>query len=388
MIFWILIGLLTLVTVSVVVIPVFGNAKKLDSPLEYDKEIYKARLKEIEQERTLGTISEREYENSLAEEGKRLLMLASSDSNNDVAYKPTSQKSAVLGALFAAILVPLIALTAYFNLGAINTPDQPLQARLDADPRGQSLLVLLQRAENQLAKNPDDGRGWLIVAPVYMRMGRVQESITAYRNVIRILGPTPELQTSLGEAIAVAANGEIDKEALELFKKAADADPASLKPRFFMAIALNQSEEFEKAVPAWQNLIKNSPTDSPWLDVARQQLKLAQGKIGNNIPDAVSNAPVADSNAPGNPTAEDIEAAGQLSTDDRQSFINSMVERLSAELEENPQNKAGWQRIIRSYTVLGRKDEALAAIEKAMQVFEDDKNFMTELEQNKQALVN
>ncbi len=380
MIFWILIGLLTLVTVSAIVFPVFGNAKMLDSPLDYDKEIYKARIKEIEQERTLGTINEQEYENSLNEEGKRLLILASSNPGDDVDYQPVSRKSAVLGALFAAIVIPSIALAAYFNLGSINNPDQPLQARLDADPRGQSLLELLQRAENQLSKNPDDGRGWLIVAPVYMRMGRAQEAAIAYRNAIRLTGPTAELRTSLGEAIAVAGGGVVDEEALELFNKATQEDPASLKPKFFIAIALNQSGEFDKAVTAWESLIEGSPPESPWLEVARQQLQLAQGKTEKITP--------VEGDAPGNPTAEDIEAAGQLSKGDRQDFINSMVERLAIELEENPQNKAGWQRIIRSYTVLGRKDEALSAIEKAMQVFKADESFMTELEQNKQALVN
>ena len=372
MTFWIIAGLITLVAAGVTIIPVFGSSQTPDQPLEYDKEIYKARVSEIEEERALGKIDEKQYEYALAEEGRRFLALASSSSGKQTLHHKIANKGAVIGAVFAALLIPAIAISVYYNLGSLNSPDQPLQARLDADPKGQSVEELLQRAENQLIKKPQDGRGWLVVAPVYMRLGRTKEAATAYRNAIRILGPTAKLQTLLGEALTVEAGGVVTQEANELFLKASASDPDNAKPLFFLGISLNQSGDFEKATKVWNDLIAKSPTNAPWLKVARQQLQLAQSNLGAKIP--------------GNPTSKDIQAAGELSSDERQEFINSMVERLAGELEEDPQNKPGWQRIIRSYIVLGRKNEALVAIEKAQQIFKDDADFITELEKNKLAL--
>ncbi len=397
MIFWIIAGLITLATIGVTIYSAIGSgfgtkigeAQTHDSPLDYDKEIYKARLKEIDEELATGLINNNEYDNAIAEEGRRFLALASSASKTPGANDLTDGKSgeprtplnpAIIGAVFALILIPLISLPVYYKLGSVDMPDHPLKARLDADPKGQSIGILLQRAENQLIKKPDDGRGWLVVAPVYMRLNRPGDAATAYRNAIRILGASAELQTSLGEALTVAAGGVISEEADELFRKAAASDPDNAKPLFFLGIGLNQAGEYEKAAILWKNLIDKSPEDASWLGLARKQLELAQISLGVKLPDNSS------ASAPGNPDAEDVKAAGQLSSAERQEFINSMVERLAEELQENPQNKPGWQRIIRSYTVLGRKSDALAAIKTAQQLFKDDSEFIIELEQNRAAL--
>ena len=374
MTFWIIAGVVTLITIAITLLPVLSTAQTAGSVLEFDKEIYKARLTEIEQEFKAGKINEAEYKYTLAEEGRRFLALASTATKKEKSSGRKLNNSTSLGVVFALVTIPVVAILGYNQWGSLNALDRPLQARLDADPRGQTVQELLQRAERQLSKRPDDARGWLVVAPVYMRLNRPADAANAYRNAIRISGATAELQTALGEALSVAASGVVTEEARALFASAVEKEPDNAKASFFLAIALNQSADFEKSISAWQDLIKKSPPNAPWLDVARKQLEFAQSQLN---PDA-----------PGNPTAQDIEEAGSLSKGDRQEFINSMVNRLKDELLENPQNKPGWQRIIRSYTVLGRKDDALNAIKTARSVFKDDKEFLAELERNERALKN
>lgn len=372
MTFWIIAGLLTLIITVITILPVFSRSQNIGSSLDYDKEIYKARIGEIETERDLGKITEREYDYTLAEEGRRLLALENASNSSSGFDFQNSNKPAIFSSLIALILIPAITFAGYSKWGEVDRSDLPLQARLDADPRGQSIQTLLQRAENQLQKNPSDGRGWLVVAPVYMRLNRPKDAANAFRNAIRILGPTADLQTQLGEAIAASASGVVTEEALQLFEKAAKSDPQNIKPKFFLAIAKNQAGQFEQAVVAWDDLIKNSPENAPWLNVARQQLQLAKSKLN---PDT-----------PGNPTQEDIKSAGELSTQDRQDFINSMVDRLAGELQDNPENKPGWRRMIRSLTVLRRNDDLRDAIVTAQGVFRDDLEFLKELEDANRAL--
>ena len=372
MIFWIIAVLVTVLSIGIIVFPIFGSRQMSGSALDFDKEIYKARLKEIDEERKLGSIDEQRYQYAVAEEGRRFLALVDKSGISKYSTILKSGNASKFGFIFTILIVPLVALGGYSKLGSVNTADQPLQTRLEADPRSQSVEVLLKRAENQLIQNPDDGRGWLVIAPVYIRLGRHQDGVLAYRNAIRVLGSTTELQIALAEALTVSGGGVVSEEANELFSKAALAEPDNIKPMFFLAIALNQVGKYEEAVAAWNKLIEKSPKNAPWLKVARQQLRGAQKELGIELP--------------GNPTAQDIEDAQQLSKDERSEFINSMVERLAEELEENPQNKPGWQRIIRSYRVLKRKSDALAAINKAQKIFKDDKAFLEELETNKLAL--
>ena len=51
--------------------------------------------------------------------------------------------------------------------------------------------------------------------------------------------------------------------------------------------------------------------------------------------------------------------AQQMSGDEQQTMIRSMVERLAARLKENPDDLEGWVRLERAYQVLG--DTAKAA---------------------------
>jgi|GEM_PF-291831 len=372
MIFWIVAISITLVSIGIIVSPILRSSQPSGTALDFDKEIYQARLKEIEEERKLGSIDEERYQYAVAEEGRRFLALAEKSADRNSAAFLNSKKPGLYGLIFTILIVPLVALGGYAKMGSVAMPDQPLQARLEADPRNQSVEVLLKRAENQLIKNPDDGRGWLVIAPVYMRLGRHQDGVLAYRNAIRVLGSTTALKVALAEALTVSGGGVVSEEANQLFRQAAEAEPENIKAMFFLAIAFNQVGKYQEAVAAWEKLIAKSSPKDPWLRVARQQLQLAQTKLGIEVP--------------GNPTAQDIEDAKQLSGDERNDFINSMVENLAEELAENPQNKPGWQRIIRSYTVLKRKDDALAAIKKAQELFKDDKTFLEELEKNKQAL--
>jgi cytochrome c-type biogenesis protein CcmH len=75
-------------------------------------------------------------------------------------------------------------------------------------------------------------------------------------------------------------------------------------------------------------------------------------------------------NAPG-PTQEDVENAQDLTADERQAFILSMVERLAARLEDEPNDLDGWMRLGNAYSVLGDNVQAIAALERAETLLSD-----------------
>ncbi len=362
--FWIILALVTVIAVAVVALPILRAGQVRIEPLDHDREVYRARLGEIDHDLELGRISSAEAGAARAEAGRRLLALAGEEAGAS-ADGPRAA-SGRLALVACAIAIPLISLGVYWQVGAPGQPDQPLLARLSADPSGQSIEALLRRAELRLADDPDDGRGWRVVAPVYLRLGRIDEAVHAYRNAIRTLGETPALQTDLAEALSIAAGGVITQEAHALFSAAAQADPAALKPRLFLAMAMSQAGDFADAIPAWERLIDAAPAQAEWLPLARHQLEIARGTVAGD--------------APGDPTAEDIEAAGQMSAEDRTQMVETMVASLADRLAEDPDNQAGWRRLIRSYMVLGRVDEARAAIATARGHSDGDAQFTAYLD--------
>jgi cytochrome c-type biogenesis protein CcmH len=65
------------------------------------------------------------------------------------------------------------------------------------------------------------------------------------------------------------------------------------------------------------------------------------------------------------PTAEQVEAAQQLSVEERTSMIESMVASLAERLEDEPNDIEGWIRLARSYDVLKRPIDTRDALARA-----------------------
>ena len=76
----------------------------------------------------------------------------------------------------------------------------------------------------------------------------------------------------------------------------------------------------------------------------KQQLAALAGQLG------------LEGEAPRGPTEEDVKAAQEMSPEDRQEMIESMVTQLAERLQENPNDLAGWTRLVRSDTILGKQD--------------------------------
>ena len=69
-----------------------------------------------------------------------------------------------------------------------------------------------------------------------------------------------------------------------------------------------------------------------------------------------------------------------MSDEDRNEMVETMVASLADRLVENPDNRAGWRQLIRSYMVLGRIDEARAAIATARGHAAGDAQFLADLD--------
>ena len=258
------------------------------------------------------------------------------------------------------LAVPLVSWGIYAAIGSPDLPSQPLAARLEKNPADSTVDELVARAEAHLAANPADGRGWDVLAPIYVRLGRYGEAVTAYRNAIRLDGASGARESGLGEAIAGAAGGMVTADAQAAFSRALELEPGQPKASFYLATALAQEGKLAEAVAAWQAMLTALPADSPWRERGR-----AGGGGGEH------QACRSRKRAPG-PTQEQIDAAAGMSAEDRNAMIETMVAGLDERLRQNPRDLEGWTRLVRSYHVLGRADAARDALKRGMAALGED----------------
>ncbi|HEV7308234.1 c-type cytochrome biogenesis protein CcmI [Ensifer sp.] len=354
MLFWILVATLTAAVAIVLILPLMRSGDAPSSPHSHDVEVYRDQLDELKRDQDSGLIGADDAELARAEVARRLLAAGDSDRDGQPVAPPRRTVSRLAQA-FVLLCLPVIGLCLYLQTGSPELPAQPLAARL-ADPNT-DINILIAKAENHLALNPDDGAGWDLLAPIYMRTARVEDAVDAYDRAIRLLGPTPARLGGYAEALVVQSGGLVTTKAQDALKQALALDPNDPRSEFYLALGFKQEGKKAEALEAFKRLAATSPADAPWLPLVRQHVaELGGGAAGSGA-------------APGNPSADDVAAAQSMTAGDRQEMIRGMVGSLESRLKENPDNLEGWLRLIRSHVVLDQRDKAAAALKEGLRAF-------------------
>ena len=350
---WLAIAAMTCAAVFAVLIPL--SRRTAGGADARDVAVYKDQLAEVDRDAAAGLIGPAEAEAARIEVSRRLIAAAERAGAAGTSAEGTSRRRRI-AAVAAIIVVPAVAALTYGLRGQPGYPAQPLAERQRAAPQQSDVATLIGRIEAHLAANPEDGRGWEVVAPVYLRMGRLPDAVRAYSNAMRLLGVTADRQADLAEAQTIAAGGVVSAEAKAGFERALALGPGHPKAGYFLGLAAEQDGKPEEAKAQWTRMIGEAPADAPWLGLLRSEI----ARLGGTPPAAVAApAPAA---TPG---------AAQ---------IRAMVDGLAQRLAADGSDFDSWLRLVRSYVVLGEGDKAREAAASARRLFAAEAEKITRLD--------
>lgn len=346
---WFVLGLMTAAAIFAVLWPL---GRKSEERTDNDLAVYRAQLAEIEADRAAGRIGENEAAAARVEVSRRLLAAADRAATVVAPADQPWRRRAV--ALVALVILPIGAGSLYLTLGSPHLSGEPFASRREIAPEQDSILNLVARVEAHLAQNPDDGRGWEVLAPVYMQLGRYEDAVKARANVLRITGTSADREADLGEALTAAAGGVVTPDAKAAFERALALDSNEPKSQFFVGLAAEQEGRSTQAAAIWREMIANAPPDARWIEIVRQALARVEGK------------------APAGPTEKDVSAANEMTPEQRQEMVRGMVASLAERLKSDGSDVEGWLRLLRSYVVLGEREKARAAAADARRALASD----------------
>jgi len=354
MVLWIIFAVMTSAAIFAVYWPLVRGSRNRAGGS--DLLLYKDQLREIDRDRASGLIGESEAEAVRLEVSRRLLAAASTStaiaSAEDGLQIVKRRRSAII---LAAIILSLVAPGLYVALGSPNIPGEPAVARVQNSEGQLSIAGLVSRVEARLAHNPNDGMGWEVIAPVYMRLGRFDDAVHARKKSLLLNGENATRQADLGEAEAAAADGIVTADARAAFERATALDAHEPKARYFLGVAAEQDGRLEDAASIWRALLADAPSGAPWTSFVRGALARVTG------------APSGEAG----PTASDVAAAANMSGPARREMISGMVGRLADRLRDNGADVDGWLRLVRAYAVLGDRDKAKSAAADAKRALAD-----------------
>ena len=339
MVVWFALALMTGAAMAAIAWPLTRKAGALRSGS--DLAVYRDQLDEIKRDHAAGRIGDSEAEAAQVEVSWRLLAAADAEAAAPAAaLTPASRRRAV--AVAALVMVSFGSALIYLTLGSPTLSGQPLASR----EKNQSIDTMIAQVESHLARNPNDGRGWEVIAPIYLRLGRVDDAIKARQKALALSGESSERQAGLGEALVAASDGKITPEAKKAFERAVELDAGNIKARYFVGLAAEQDGRPAAAAEIWRAMLAGAPPNAPWAEFIRQEVtRVTGGSRG--------------------PTAEDVEAAAQLSPQQRLAMMQKMVGQLAERLHRDGSDLDGWLRLVNSYMVLGERDKALTAVGEA-----------------------
>src|ERR1700730_11179519 len=223
---WVILALMTAAALGAVIWPLArGRALQAGgSDLAGDRD----QLEEIERDRADGRIGHDEFEAARVEVSRRLL--AAANAGGAVAAGSQGGGWRRIAALVVAIVaVPLLAVPLYGLLGSPDLPGQPIADRASAEDRINSIAAAIAKIEAHLEEEANDGRGWEVEAPVYMKVERYDDAVKAWRSALNLLGATATRETDLGEALTAAASGGVTAGAKQAVDRALASDPRKFK---------------------------------------------------------------------------------------------------------------------------------------------------------------
>ena len=194
-------------------------------------------------------------------------------------------------------------------------------------------------------------------------MARVEAGLQNYsaasaaqRQVLNLLGAqvTADDHLDYAELLILSVGGYVAPEAEAALQAALKLDPQNGGARFYIGLMFTQNDRPDLAFKVWRDLLLKGPDTAPWIDPIRAQIQevaFYAGVHNFTLPEQPSSPAIA-SVAPAL-SDEAMEAAAQLSPEERSEMIKGMVAQLSQRLNDEGGPAQDWARLISAYGVLG-----------------------------------
>lgn len=394
---WVMMVALALGTALALLLPLIrarGAAGASVEAAEYDLRVYRDQLAEVEKDAERGTLPADEAARARTEIARRVLEADRAREAAARAAPAGAPRAMKIAAAVAAVAAVTGSFALYAQVGAPGTPDQPIKLReaeanaiyasrpdqaaaeakaaLPAPKVPPELAEVLPKLRQAVADHPDDPEGLRLLADAEASTGDFHAAWQAQQKRIAVLGDKADAEDHaiLAELMARAAGGLLTAAAEDEILKALSMDPLNGRARFYAGLVLAQNGRPDKAFPVWRSLLEQGPQDDPWIPFVRDSIKDLAWFAGdpNYQPPGAAAGPFAG----GGPSVADMQAAANMTPEERMQMIRNMVEGLNDKLASEGGPPGDWARLIGSLGVLGDKDRAAAIWGEAQTRFASD----------------
>lgn len=263
-VFFAVAGLLLVAAIVFVVPPLIGKRFRAGD-VSHDAtnlSIYRDQLHELDADLENGTLDRAQYEAAKREIERRVIEEV--EENTDQMAKPGGAQWTM--AIVIAVLIPLLAVPMYLALGTPAALDPSMVASSQQegahDISPQRIAAMMEQLKIRLQDNPDDLEGWIMLAKTSQAIGRHDESVRAFREIVKRSPPDAQLLADFADTLAIANGRSLEGEPQQLIEQALAVDPKNVKALALGGTIAFQKKDFTKAALLWRRILESVPPES------------------------------------------------------------------------------------------------------------------------------
>jgi cytochrome c-type biogenesis protein CcmH len=234
--------------------------------------VYRDQLAELVEDRRGGRLGEEEFAQARGELEQRLIDEMPQGEAAAAPAAPPQRHRALAGA--AMVAVPLLAVALYFTLG--NTAALLSPSERPHELGQQQIGALVARLAARLEKNPQDVKGWVMLARAQAVLGNFEEASSAYARSVALVPDDAQLLADYADALAMAQGGRLAGEPEKLVERALSADPDNAKALSLAGTIAYDNRDFTLAVKYWERLRTSIPPTSEFAESIRRSIDEAK----------------------------------------------------------------------------------------------------------------
>jgi cytochrome c-type biogenesis protein CcmH len=263
--FWLIAAVMILVGAGVVAIPLLRSApsKEQRSGDQTNVLVYQDHLAELNADVESGILSADQFEQGRLELERRLLEETSSRPDKKQGKNPPRNHAWL--AVVVGLCIPGLSLAIYAQLGRIDLLGESPRSAMPDAPHASSDMAMeqtLKALADRLEAEPNDPKGWMMLARSYTTLKNYQKAGEVYQRVLGLIGDNPDVLVAYADARLMASNGRIDVETKALIDRALKVDPNNLNALWMAGTVTYQEGNYAKTLGIWESIAKQAPEGS------------------------------------------------------------------------------------------------------------------------------
>ena len=264
--------------------PQNNEAGKQANPDEAQKaaniQIAREKLAQLEQDYQAENLSPEEYK-ALKYELESALLEDIKFGQEENTEQPMRYDSKLVHAGVFALFIPVVSLLLYQYLGhAEFVSGQPAQAaaRQQHAKSPQSINEMIKALIEKLKQNPQDERGWFLLAKTLMATKQYKKAFEVYQKLLQLTGEDADVLVSMADARAMMDGGKVSGAPEKYIQRALKVDPNHISGLWLAGIAASEKKDNQTALSYWYKLY-------PLLEdkASRQQVAQMIQNVGGSL---------------------------------------------------------------------------------------------------------